>query len=136
MTNFSVIENRISLVRKYLKALERFKKFSRRQIEQEEMIGAALERYLYLATQAAIDLAESIIAFKKFRKPATLGESFDILREEKVISAELAEKMIKMTGFRNIIAHDYIDIDYDKVYDVLQNKLGDIEEFLKIISAI
>jgi len=136
MTNFNVIENRISIVRKYLKHLERHQKFSKQQIIEEPDVKAALERYLYLATQAAIDLAETVIAFKKFRKPTTLRESFDILQEEKIIPIELAEKMAKMVGFRNVIAYDYVDINYDKVYDVLQNDLNDIEEFLKIISGI
>jgi len=45
----------------------------------------------------------------------------------------LAEKMIKMVGFRNILAHDYAEINYDIVYDVLQNKLPDIEEFIQQI---
>ena len=134
MTNFSVIENRISLVRKYLKTLERFKAFSRQAIEEDENIKGALERYLYLAVQAAIDLAEAIIAFKKFRKPTTLRESFDILQEEKIIEIDLAAKMGQMAGFRNIITHDYVDIDYDKVYDVLQNHLIDIEEFLEVVN--
>ncbi|KKT25522.1 MAG: hypothetical protein UW11_C0026G0006 [Parcubacteria group bacterium GW2011_GWA2_43_9b] len=134
MTNFSVIENKISLVRKYLKILDGFKSFSRQEIEEDEKIKGALERYLYLAAQAAIDLAEAVISFKKFRKPTTLRESFDILQEEKIITINLAEKMGRMAGFRNIIAHDYVDIDYDKVYDILQNRLIDIEEFLEVVN--
>ena len=89
---------------------------------------------MYLAAQAAIDLAEAVISFKKFRKPTTLRESFDILQEEKIITINLAEKMGRMAGFRNIIAHDYVDIDYDKVYDILQNRLIDIEEFLEVVN--
>ncbi len=38
-----------------------------------------------------------------------------------------------MVDFRNIIAHDYKKIDYDIVYDVLQNKLKDIEKFVEEI---
>ena len=38
-----------------------------------------------------------------------------------------------MVGFRNILAHDYAEINYDIVYDVLQNKLSDIEEFIQQI---
>jgi uncharacterized protein YutE (UPF0331/DUF86 family) len=136
MTNFSVIENRISLIRKYLTILDDFKEFSRQKIENELIIRGSLERYLYLASQAAIDLAEAVISFKKFRKPTSLRESFDILQEEKIIKPELAKKMGDMAGFRNVIAHDYTEIDYDKVYDILQNRLVDIEEFLDIISKI
>ena len=93
-----------------------------------------MERYLYLAAQSAIDLAESLIAFKNLRKPATMAESFRILQEEGLISAELAGKLARMAGFRNILAHAYEDIDGDIVYDVLQNRSKDLEEFLDRIS--
>ena len=136
MTTTVVIENKISSVRKYLKLLERYKKYSQREIENDVDIKGAVERYLYLATQATIDLAEAILSYKKFRKPTTMSESFHILNEEKIISDDLAEKMIGMVGFRNIVAHDYEKISYDIIYDVLQKRLGDIEEFLNVISKI
>ena len=53
--------------------------------------------------------------------------------EEKIITPELVEKMAKMAGFRNFIAHDYERINYNIVYDVLQNKLSDIDGFIKEI---
>ena len=41
-----------------------------------------------------------------------------------------------MAGFRNILAHAYEDVDGDIVYDVLQNRLKDLAEFLDTISPI
>ena len=131
MTNKSVIENRISLTKKYLGILERYKKYSQAEIEKDVDIRGAVERYLYLAVQSAIDLAEAVISYKNFRKPSTMAESFRILTEEEVISDDLSDKLARMTGFRNIIAHDYGDIDYAIVYDILQKGLDDIEAFLE-----
>ncbi len=136
MTNLNVIENKISAIRKYLKILRDCKKYSRKEIEDNLTIRGAVERYLYLATQSAIDLAEAVISFKGFRKPATMGESFHILSEEKIISGELTKKMIKLAGFRNVIAHEYEKINYDIVYDVLQKRLTDIEKFLLTIQEV
>lgn len=136
MSNLTVIENKISEARKYLKILERYMKYSKEEIVNDIDIKGALERYLYLATQSVIDLADAIIAFKKFRKPTTLSESFYILNEENIISNELTEKMVRMTGFRNTIAHDYGKLNYDIVYNTLHNNLKDIEEFLEIASKI
>lgn len=130
MTSLAVIENKISAVRKYLGILERYKKYSQKEIEENIDLRGALERYLYLAVQAVIDLAEAVIAFKNFRKPSTMGEAFYILQEEKVISSALASKLAMMVGFRNIIAHDYEKINYEIVYSVLQKGLNDIEDFL------
>jgi uncharacterized protein YutE (UPF0331/DUF86 family) len=136
MTNLNVIENKISSAKKYLIILEDYKKYSREEIEKNIDIKGAVERYLYLAIQAVIDLAEAVLAYKNLRKPATIAETFYILNEAKIIDGGLTEKLVKMAGFRNIIAHDYEEINYDIVYDVLQNKLKDLEEFLKTASNI
>lgn len=136
MTSLSVIENKISSVKKYLRILERYKQYSQDEIINDIDKKGAVERYLYLAVQASIDLAESVIAYKNLRKPSTMSDSFYILQEEGIISIELTEKMVKMTGFRNIIAHDYEKLNYAIVYDVLQSKLPDIEDFLNRISSI
>lgn len=136
MTRRAVIENKVSAAQKYLALLRGYQRRSRNEIEHEATIRGAVERYLYLAIQATIDLAEAIISYRELRKPTTMGETFTILNEAKIVPAPLAEKLIKMTGFRNVIAHDYEKINYDIVYDVLMRRLGDIEEFLRIAAAL
>lgn len=131
-----VIENKVSSVKKYLKILSRYKKYTKEQIEKNLDIKGAVERYLYLAAQSTIDLAEAIIAYKNFRKPTTMSEAFHILNEEKIITDELTEKMAKMVGFRNVVAHDYEKIDYNIVYNVLQKGLKDISGFVKIAASL
>jgi uncharacterized protein YutE (UPF0331/DUF86 family) len=134
MTTISIIENKISAIRKYLKILERYQKMPFSQILSDVDKKGALERYLYLAAQAAIDLADATIAFKNLRKPTSLSESFHILNEEGMISDSLTKKMVGMTGFRNVVAHDYEKVDYEIVEEVLKNGLKDIEIFLGDIS--
>lgn len=131
MSNIAVIETKISHIQKYLKLLERYKKYSQKEIEGNPDLKGAVERYLYLATQATLDLGEAVIAFKEFRRPGTYTEVFYILDEEEFISKDLSEKLVNMTKFRNIIAHDYEKVDFGIVYDALRNRLGDIEEFIK-----
>jgi len=133
MTSIIVIENKVSSVREYLSILERYKVYTRKQIEEDIDIRGAVERYLYLAVQSAIDLAEALVSAKNLRKPTTFSETFYILEEAGLISLELREELVKMAGFRNIIAHDYADVDYDIVFDVLQDKLADLEKFLQAV---
>lgn len=78
-------------------------------------------------------MAESLIALRNFRRPTTYGEVFNILQEENLISADLTEKLVKMAKFRNIISHDYENLDFGIIFDVLQNRLQDVEEFLLVI---
>jgi uncharacterized protein YutE (UPF0331/DUF86 family) len=134
MTNLSVIENKISATQKYIKILERYKKYTEKEIEEDLDIRGAFERYLYLAIQSTIDLAEAVVSYKNLRKPSTMSEAFHILSEEGIISSDLKTKLSKMVGFRNIIAHDYDKINYEIAYSIFQEGLNDIHEFLRIIS--
>lgn len=136
MNSISVIENKISAVKKYLGILSKFKKHKFHEILEDPFLKGSLERYLYLATQSTIDLAEATIAFKDFRKPTTYSEAFEILNEEEIISPDLAQELIPMVGFRNAMAHAYEKLDYSKVEDVLKNKLKHIEDFIKIIAKV
>jgi uncharacterized protein YutE (UPF0331/DUF86 family) len=38
-------------------------------------------------------------------------------------------------NFRNILVHDYLEVDLKIVYDVLQNRLDDLEELKKIFAS-
>ena len=134
MTGIEVIEKGKSRIRKYLGILENYKDSKKEALDEDITLRGAVERYLYLAVQATIDLAEGIISYKELRRPSTFSESFEILEAEKLITKGLTEKMIRMTGFRNRIVHDYGDIDHLVLYDILQNHLQDIEDFLAEVS--
>ena len=62
-----------------------------------------------------------------------MRESLDILGETGLLPKEFIEKFVGIVGFRNALAHDYEDLKMTVVYDVLQKKLVEVEEFLKRI---
>lgn len=62
-----------------------------------------------------------------------MRESFRVLQEAEIIPQDLAQKLSQMVGFRNVMAHDYEDVNYDTVYDILQQGLEDIESFVDTI---
>lgn len=134
MSNLKAIENRISALKNYLKIVKKYRKYSQKEIETNVDLRGAVERYLYLVCQTTMDLAEAFISFKGFRKPTTPSERFYVLSEEEIIPNELTDELVEMIGFRNIVAHDYLKIDYARVCDILQNRLKDIEQFIEIIA--
>ena len=48
----------------------------------------------------------------------------------------LAEKLTRMAGFRNILAHDCERPDYEIVHAVLHKRLVDVEEFSRLMARI
>lgn len=131
MTTIDVLKNKISESDKYLETVKKYQTYSKEKILQDITLRGAVERYLYLLCQSAIDLGEAIISYHNLRSPSTYAEIFEILNEKELISGEVALEMEKMAGFRNILSHAYGKTDFSIVYEVLQNDIEKIEEFLK-----
>jgi len=134
MSSREVIENKISFIQRELaSARGAYGASALDDLVKNRMVRGSLERDLYVIAQAVIDLAEAVVAYKRFRKPTTMREAFDILAEQRVLSPEFVDRFHKIVGFRNILAHGYEAVSPAVLYDVLQNKLGEVEEFLNFI---
>jgi uncharacterized protein YutE (UPF0331/DUF86 family) len=88
---------------------------------------------LQRAIQLAIDIAFYITNEEKLGIPQNLKDSFRLLKDKKIINADLSTKMEKMVGFRNIAVHDYQAIDVNILQKIIQHHLVDIENFYSMV---
>ncbi|MCL5611721.1 MAG: DUF86 domain-containing protein, partial [Chloroflexi bacterium] len=95
--------------------------------ENPEHYGSA-ERFLQLAIEATIDIGSHIVSDLGLGQVNWYSDIAAILAEKNYISIDLREKWVRMIGFRNILVHDYLQVDLRIVYDVLQNRLTDLDE--------
>ncbi|QZN97063.1 type VII toxin-antitoxin system HepT family RNase toxin [Symbiopectobacterium purcellii] len=86
---------------------------------------------LLRACEAAIDLANHTIRVNQLGIPQSSRDSFALLAKNRIITTELAEKLQKMVGLRNIAVHDYQTLNLDIVIHVVQHHLIDFEAFIK-----
>ncbi|UMX47823.1 MAG: DUF86 domain-containing protein [Candidatus Nealsonbacteria bacterium DGGOD1a] len=133
MVDINTVIRKISAVKKYIKLLGNYEKYSIEEIKSDVFLRGSAERYLYLACQAALDLGEAVISFKDFRKPGTYSEIFYILGEEKVIPQKLEKKLVEMAKFRNVVAHDYENLDFGIIYKAIIEDINDLSEFANIV---
>lgn len=117
------VERCIRQIRKYY-ALPSEKPFELDFIKQDA-IAANLQR----AAEQIIDLANHVIRKGKLGLPKDSRDSFEILAVAGVIRPELATKLKAMVGFRNILVHDYREIDLKIMRDVIENRLDDLIHF-------
>jgi uncharacterized protein YutE (UPF0331/DUF86 family) len=66
--------------------------------------------------------------------PETLGEAFNILNKEKYLNDEQTKVYRNMVGLRNILSHEYINIDKKIIYSILKNNLIDIKKFVIFVN--
>ena len=92
---------------------------------------AACERYFEKIIEAVIDLAFLIIKENKFRNPNSERDALKILFEEEVIGEGLSIKISEAKSMRNIIIHEYGNIDDELVFDSLTKELiKDVHDFI------
>jgi uncharacterized protein YutE (UPF0331/DUF86 family) len=68
--------------------------------------------------------------------PSTYAEAFEVLGEAGILTAAQREAMVRMSGFRNLIVHEYARIDPTMVVPVLRERLGDFVAFKAAILRI
>jgi len=98
---------------------------------------AACEHYFEKVAEACVDLAFLVIKLKNFKIPRDDGETFVILSDNKVLSSDLAKKMRELKGMRNILAHEYGEVDDEIVYSAISEELeNDVTDFIKSIKKL
>jgi uncharacterized protein YutE (UPF0331/DUF86 family) len=88
-----------------------------------------VERTLQMAIEVCADVANHIIADRNLRMPGTYAEAFEILGEAGLLTEAHRDAMVRMSGFRNLIVHEYARIDPALVVRVLRERLGDFAGF-------
>ena len=113
----------------YLTELEEFRNLEPETYRGDWKTQRIVERSLHLAIEACLDLADHLIADRRLRVPATQGETFEILRDARLLDSFLATSLIQMAKFRNILVHDYARIDPDQILRILREHLQDLDAF-------
>lgn len=119
----------------YLRHLKELQKYSLREFIRNWRIHDLADRKLQLAIENTLNIGEMLISEFGFRKPDTYADIPEILFENKIISQKLEDKLIDLARFRNVLVHDYLYLDHQRVYQHLKTAPKIIEGFLKEIKS-
>ncbi len=104
----------------------------RSNYDLQDIIALNLER----AVQVCVDIAAHVISETEVPPPSTMAESFARLAELQVLSPQLADSLQKAVAFRNILVHNYTDINWDIVADIVTHRLTDFVQFAQAIDRL
>lgn len=86
------------------------------------------------ALQLCVDIGTHLISGMDTPPPSTMGQTFDLLAEIGVINTELAIRMKKAVGFRNIAVHNYEAINWQIVHAIATSHLNDFKDFAQAVA--
>ena len=101
--------------------------------EEDYLRQDAIALNLQRGCEQCIDLANHVIRMRKLGFPKVSRESFTLLGEAGVISRDLVSRMEKMVGLRNLLVHQYEEVDVQVLKKVIETRLDDLLAFVDCI---
>ncbi|MGH7819076.1 MAG: HepT-like ribonuclease domain-containing protein [Candidatus Binatia bacterium] len=87
---------------------------------------------LLTVCQLVIDIAGELSGRRGDRFEDYTEAVRNLARDER-FPGELVRELERLPGFRNVVIHEYVGLDLDRVVDAL-GRLGPIERFLEIVA--
>ncbi len=133
MVSPEVVQRRLRILEGYLKKLRAIR--ARITVElflEDSDTQDIVERNLHLAVESVLDIGQHIIASSGWQPAEEYASIFTTLEQHGVISKELLRRVHGMAGFRNLLVHEYAEIDHFQVFQVLQDHLDDLVELAQV----
>lgn len=117
----------------YLSHLAELQRYPEEEFLSDWRIYELADRQLHLALETFLTIGEAVISESGFRKPDTYADIPRILHENKVIEKQLSDKLVDLARLRNVLVHDYLFLDHERVYQHVRTDARVIEEFIDAI---
>ena len=125
---FAGIERRLDELSERLARLKPLRDRPRSDFDKDPYLRDIVERNLEVSAQCCIDISHRIISIEGARKPIDYYDAISRMGELGVLQADFARQLAPVAGFRNVLVHEYVAVDWHEVYDAL-HRLEDFERF-------
>ncbi len=129
MVDKDLILRKLADLDQYVNQVSEYREVTVEDYRKDWKTQRIVERTLQLAIEVCLDIANHVIADQRLRVPATHAESFTVLTEAGLLDSGQRDAMIRMSGFRNVIVHEYARIDPTMVLRILREHLVDFARF-------
>ena len=123
-----VVRRHLAALHEALANLRRHAGRTAQELRANADLRWTVERGLQLCVQNALDIATHLAAAAGLDSP-DYATAIDRLAELSVLPAAFAARLRPIAGFRNILVHGYLQVDLAILERVLNERLGDLEEF-------
>jgi uncharacterized protein YutE (UPF0331/DUF86 family) len=137
MVNPGIILKRVEQIEKHLERMRSFASLSHEAFLDNSVAQDVVEYNLFQMVNHLIDIFQHTVVDEGYGFPETAYEAAEILFKKGILSPEDVMLFKQMIGFRNMVGHDYINIDKEVVYQILTHGEKDIRALLtRIVSKI
>lgn len=126
-----IIVRKSKMILDDLELLGKYAKMTKDEYLESYEKQLVVERLLERILTRVIDINYHILSNKHKIVPSDYTESFVKMEKEGEIDKELLEQMKPAAGLRNVLAHEYDEIDAGQVYDGMQEVVKYVRLYLE-----
>ena len=135
MTDVGLVLLKLQRLREYVALARDRRPSDAANLVADLVLRDALALALLVAVQEAIDVAYHITADEGWGVPDSHAAAFDLLRDRKVLGAELARRLQGICRIRNRIAHGYASVDHARMWSELPDGLDALDAYAASVAA-
>ncbi|MDH5320774.1 MAG: DUF86 domain-containing protein [Nitrospira sp.] len=128
-----VIVNKAASIERCLQRIQDEYEGDRQNLVANQTKQDAIILNLQRACETAIDLAMYVVSRRKLGVPQDSREAFALLQAGSILSADLAQRMQRMVGFRNVAIHEYTRLNLEVIHSIITKQLDDFRTFSSTI---
>ncbi len=128
-----LLQRHLKQLREALSILQDLRKTKREEFTTDYRIYGLAERYLQIAIEACLQICGILVASLGLRRPEAYYELLSIVTAQHIIPQSLAYRLEVLTNLRDALVHDPSALNRDFLYDHVQHRLGDLEEFARTV---
>jgi uncharacterized protein YutE (UPF0331/DUF86 family) len=129
MADERVVATKLEQIEQYHGELTAKQQLSREAFLDETTEQRAVERMFENVIQACADLAQHVATQDFDYDGGASKEAIRTLGRRGVLDERTTDELVAAVGFRNVLAHEYGTVEYERVYELLQTELGVYDEF-------
>ncbi len=133
MLDRTIIEARLENMETALVNLKRYQHLSLKDFNADLSFMWIAAKGLEILIQNLLDIGAHLLASEIKNDWDDYGEIILKLGQHGIIPERFAQKILGMAGLRNILVHEYLRIDPNKLYDFMQNRLADFTDFMAYV---
>lgn len=133
--NIKTLQNLLDYLEGEIKDIEKSRVTLKSLDEKDNSLFTDAIKYrMQVAIEICINMAEHIVAGQNLGKPEFARELFPLLVKEDIIKKDLADKLGKAVGLRNVLVHMYMEVDLTILAYAATIGLNDLRDFAVAIN--
>jgi uncharacterized protein YutE (UPF0331/DUF86 family)/predicted nucleotidyltransferase len=128
-----LVQRHLNQLHEAISILRDLGKTKREEFTADFHVYGLAERYLQIAIEACLQICGILVASLGLRRPEGYHELLSIVAAQQIIPNPLAFRLEILTNLRDVLVHDPSTLNHDLLYDYIQQRIDDLEAFVKTI---